>query len=211
MARRRLGSGLGGAAAVLLLTQACTTVIVPPVAPAEPGPVFLLDHGRHASLVLPRGDDGMVRYSYGEWKYYAQVRTGIDEASAAVLWPTRAGLGRRELPGLPGAAAVRRQLRVGIEHLYRVIVDSRKIEGLRARLDSIYEANIETLIYNPSYDLEFVHHPRAYWAFHNSNQVVAAWLGELGCQVHGPALFSNWKVEPRQGRGTGAVHIRASR
>ena len=92
MARRRLGSGLGGAAAVLLLTQACTTVIVPPVAPAEPGPVFLLDHGRHASLVLPRGDDGMVRYSYGEWKYYAQVRTGIGEASAAVLWPTRAGL-----------------------------------------------------------------------------------------------------------------------
>ena len=62
---------------------------------------------------------------------------------------------------MPGAAAVRRQLRVGIEHLYRVIVDSRKIERLRARLDSIYEANIETLIYNPIYDLEFVHHPRA--------------------------------------------------
>jgi hypothetical protein len=186
---------LGGAAAALLLVQACTTVIVPPVDPAEPLPVFLLDHGRHASLVLPRGDEGMVRYSYGDWEYYAKVETGVVEASAAVIGPTRAGLGRRELPGLPGASGVRRTVR-GIERLYRVIVGSGEVERLRAHLDSIYETNIETLIYNSSYDLEFVHHPRSYWALHNSNQVVAAWLQYLGCRIDGAAIFSNWRVEP---------------
>lgn len=155
----------------------------------------------------------MVRYSYGEWKYYALARTGIDDASGAVLWPTRAGLGRRELPGLPGAAAVRRRLRVAIEHLHRVIVDSSEIERLRASLDSIYEANIATLIYNTSYDLEFVHHPSVYWAFHNSNQVVAGWLEQLGCRVEGAALFSSWKVAPRRygpAVAAGAVEGRAA-
>lgn len=188
----------------LLLTQACTTVIVPPAAPAEPRPVFLLDHGRHASLVLPRGDDGMVRYSYGDWEYYARIRRGSGEASGALFLPTRAGFGRRELPGLPGAAAVRRGVRVRIERLYRVIVDAQKIERLRAHLDSIYEARIETKIYNASYDLEFVHHPTAYWALNNSNQAVAAWLRELQCQVRGPAIFSDWKVESRRGRAMGS-------
>jgi hypothetical protein len=127
------------------------------------------------------------------------VNTGIDEASAAVLWPTQAGLGRRELTGLPGASGVRRQLGE-IEQLYRVIVESSKVEELRAHLDSIHEANIETRIYNSAYDLEFVYHPTPYWALHNSNQVVAAWLEALGCVVHGAAVVSNWALKPPAAR-----------
>ncbi|NIR59838.1 MAG: hypothetical protein GWO02_10075, partial [Gammaproteobacteria bacterium] len=138
----------------------------------------------------------IVRYSYGDWTYYAQVQAGVREASAAVLWPTRAGLGRRELPGPLTAAAVRRDVRVWVEELYELSVDSQRIARLRTRLDSIYEANLETRIYNAAYDLEFVYHPRAYWAFQNSNQVVAGWLKELGCRVRGPVLFSNWHLEP---------------
>ncbi len=195
MSRQRLRNAIGGGAAGLLLAQACTTVIVPPAAPAEPLPVFVIDHGRHASLVLPLGDEGMVRYSYGEWDYYARVKTGVGDASAAVLWPTQAGLGRRELTGLPGMSGVRRQVH-GIEQLHRVIVESSKIERLRDQLDSIHEANSETLIYNSAYNLEFVHHPTGYWALHNSNQAVAAWLEALGCLVEGAAVFSKWALKP---------------
>lgn len=180
-------------AAAVLVTQACTTIIEPPQAPPDPSPVFLVDHGRHASLVLPVGDDGMVRYAYGDWDYYARVRTGVGDAATALFWPTQAGLGRRALSGLPGASGVRRQVR-GIVSLHRLIVDSEKVERLRARLDSIYAANIETRIYNSRYDLEFVHHPAVYWALNNSNQVVAGWLLELGCRVVGAALFSDWEV-----------------
>lgn len=184
----------------LVIFEGCTTVVVPPVAPNAPRPVFLLDHGRHASLALPRGDGGMVRYSYGDWRYYAQVKTGFLRGSAAILWPTQAALGRRELPGPLEAAAVRRNVRVWSEQLYELIVDSLAIEALRFKLDSIYEANLESRIYNSAYDLEFVHHPRAYWAFHNSNQVVAGWLEELGCRVSGLALFSRWKLKPASER-----------
>lgn len=194
--RWRRGTFGGVAVTGLLSFPACATVVVPPVGPNEPRPVFLLDHGRHASLALPGRDGGVVRYSYGDWRYYARAKTGVLEASTAVLWPTRAGLGRRVLPGPPAAAAIRRHVKVWIEHLYELIVGLQEIEGLRARLDSIYEANLETGIYNSAYDLEFVHHPRSYWAFHNSNQLIAVWLRELGCEVRGPALFSKWKVEP---------------
>ena len=179
----------------MLCTAACTTVIVPPVAPKEPRSVFLIDHGRHASIALPKGDGGIVRYSYGDWSYYVQVETGVSEASAAVLWPTRAGLGRRELPGPLAAASVREHVKVWVEDVYELAVDSQRIESLRTRLDSIYEANLETRVYNRTYDLEFVQHPGAYWALHNSNEVVAVWLRQLGCRVSGPVLFSNWKVE----------------
>jgi len=189
----------------LLSFQACTTVVVPPVAPNQPRPVFLLDHGRHASLAVPREDGGIVRYSYGDWRYYAQVRTGLFRGSAAILWPTRAALGRRELPGPLEAAAVRRNVRVWSEQVYELMVDSLAVEGLRSELDSIYDANLDTRIYNSAYDLEFVQHPRAYWVFHNSNQVVAGWLKELGCQVRGLALFSKWKVRPPSERVVAAT------
>ncbi len=169
--------------------------------------MFVLDHGRHASLILPAGDGGSVRYSYGDWQYYAQVETGTSEASAALLWPTRAGLGRRQLQGPSTSASVRGQVGVWIEGLYEVIVDAGRIEAVRARLDSIYEANLETRIYNAAYDLEFVHHPRAYWALHNSNEAVAVWLKQLGCRVRRPVLFSNWTVEPPPGESDSLFDI----
>ena len=190
----------GVGVAALVIFEGCTTVVVPPVDPNVPRPVFLLDHGRHASLVLPRADGRIVRYSYGDWRYYAQVKTGVFRGSAAILWPTQAALGRRELPGPLEEAAVRRNVRVWSEQLYELIVDSVAIEALRVRLDSIYEANLESRIYNSAYDLEFVHHPRAYWVFHNSNQVVARWLEQLGCRVSGLALFSRWKLKPASER-----------
>ncbi|UCC81827.1 MAG: hypothetical protein JSW46_12545 [Gemmatimonadota bacterium] len=169
--------------------------------------MFLLDHGRHASLVLPGRDGGVVRYAYGDWRYYAQREMGVSEASAAVLWPTRAGLGRRQLRGPSAAASVRRQLGVWVEGLYEVIVDAGRIEALLIRLDSVHEANLETRIYNAAYDLEFVHHPSVYWALHNSNEVVAVWLKELGCRVRRPVIFSNWTVEPPPGENNSLFDI----
>lgn len=197
MARRLAGPVL---ACLALISAACTTVVVPPAAPAAPQPVFLLDHGRHSSLVLPGEAGGLVRYSYGDWAYYALGRTGPFEATAAVLWPTRAGLGRRELPGPPTLEGVGRAVLVGIEQAYELIVDARDIERLRASLDAIYRANRQTLVYNPGNDLEFVHHPRRYTVFHNSNRVVADWLAELGCEIRGAALLARWRVERPRAR-----------
>ena len=43
--------------------------------------------------------DGMIRYSCGDWDWYALRQTGLLERSAAILWPSQAALGRKQLPG----------------------------------------------------------------------------------------------------------------
>ncbi len=195
--RRRTRAKPGTAlSAGLFSLLACTNVIIPPPEPLEPQAVFILDHGRHASLVLPAQSSGIVRYAYGDWKYYAEAETGFAEASAAVLLPTTAGLGRRELAQPPTIGGVRRAIRLGVEEVHEVIVEWPAIEQLREELDSIFQANEETQIYNASYDLEFVRHPRPYTIFQNSNWMVVEWLRQLGCQVYGFLLTSKWRVEP---------------
>lgn len=183
--------------AAVAATSACTTRLTPPPEPAVPVPVFLLDHGRHASLVLPGAGGGTVRYSYGDWRYYARGITGLRSGAAAVLWPTAAGLGRRELEAAPMELDIRLALRVGVDTVLAFRVEEGRVAALRARLDSLHAAGRERAqLYNATYDLEFAHHPRRYWLGHNSNQVVAAWLRELGVGTRGPAILSDWRVEP---------------
>ena len=47
---------------------------------------------------------------------------------------------------------------------------------------------------NAAYDLVFVPYPEPYSMFHNSNQVVAGWLEQLGCRVEGTTLLSVWQL-----------------
>jgi hypothetical protein len=173
---------------------ACTNRIIPPLAPPNPRAVFVLDHGHHATMVLPAADRGIVRYAYGDWQYYAQRKTGLRETLLAAVWPTTAGLGRREfrVPATP--EGVRAAVQVGIEQLYEVTVDARAISRLQVTLDALFQAQRETWLYNAAYDLEFVPHPGAYTLMHNSNRVVAHWLRALGCRVRGLLLFSRWQV-----------------
>lgn len=183
-----------GPLAVLCL-GACTNVISPPPQPRDPVPIFVLDHGRHASLVLPSGEGGLVRYAYGDWTYYARRKTGALEASTAVLVPTPAGLGRREVLGEPTADGVYRAVKPGIEFLHDLVVDATAAQRLRRRLDFIFEETSDVTIYNQAYDLEFASHPEPYTILRNSNRMVATWLRQLGCEVRGLLLFSRWRVE----------------
>jgi len=182
--------------ALALGPAGCTTRLTPPEGPSAPVPVFVLDHGRHASLVLP-GDEGLViRYSYGDWRYYARNQTGFRSGAAAILWPTRSALGRRELQTSLGPDDVRRAVRVGVDTLFALQVEAPRVERLRSRLDSLHRAGRkEELLVNQLFDLEFVPHPRRYWLPHNSNQVVAGWLRELGVETRGIPVLSSWRVE----------------
>lgn len=197
---RRSWRGSLAAALVVLGAAAsgCTTRLTPPPAPASPVPILLLDHGRHASLVLPGKEGGTVRYSYGDWRYYARETTGWRSGAAALFWPTASALGRRELEAAPVEEAVRPALRVWADTVITLQVEGARAEALRVRLDSLFlDGKEKAYLYNATYDLEFVHYPRRYWFGHNSNQVLADWLRELGVSVRGPTLLSSWRVEPR--------------
>lgn len=183
-------------AAVILLTGCVGTVTRPDSESIQqPRPVYLVDHGRHASLVLTRDDETMVRYLYGEWRWYALQETGFFRVFPTLFFPTQATLGRRELAGPPAESAIRRQVPVVIQKVHELPAGAERIDELERRLNKRFEANIETRHYNADYDLEFVHDPVDYTIFYNSNHVVADWLRELGIEITGNPVWGRWRVQ----------------
>lgn len=179
---------------VLLLT-ACTSVIVPPEHVRDPVSVFVLDHGRHSSLVLPSDAGGAVRYSYGDWEYYALNQTGLGSGLRALLWPTPAALGQQLLAGQIDADSVARQLRIGVLESFEVKVERAAVRQLQLELAGIFDGARETLHYSAAYDVHFVHHPEPYTINYNSNRMVGRWLQQLGCTITGRPVLSNWRIK----------------
>lgn len=193
----------GGAALLIMALGGCTAVIVPPPAPERPLRAAILDHGRHSSLMLelPAGE-GLVRYSYGDWDWYALGRTGVGQGSAALLWPTQAALGRRRYtapavasPEMPAAAVA--PLRVPVEEVFWFTVEEARVRKLVGELDAVFAANEATKVYNSGFDLEFVHYPASYTVTDNSNARVAQWATALGADIQGSVLLSAWALRER--------------
>jgi len=179
-----------------MLTGCVGTVTRPDIEKLEqPRPVYLLDHGRHSTLVLTREDDSMVRYLYGEWRWYALQETGFFRVWPTLFLPTQAALGRKELTGPPEKNTIRRQIPVVIQQIHELPVEAALIDTLDHSLDLRFNAAIETLHYNSDFDLEFVRDPVDYTVFYNSNHVVADWLRELGVEVRGNPIWGWWRVE----------------
>ncbi|HSO99841.1 MAG TPA: hypothetical protein VLN90_00105 [Thioalkalivibrio sp.] len=180
---------------VLLLSACGTTGVIPPKTPQEPVPVFLLDHGRHTSLVLPAPDGTMTRYVYGDWRYYAERRTGLGYAIAAISWPTQSALGRRHLPGPPTEAAVRVQVRVYAQEIHAFPAEAARVAALRGRLNAYFETG--EVRETPEVDLSFVAYPHPYSLRNNSNAVIADWLTELGAEVSRRPVWAGWRVQTK--------------
>jgi hypothetical protein len=190
--RRRPCLALAVASPLLLL--ACATTVFPPERVTDPAQVGVLDHGHHSSLIMEVQGGRMRRYSYGDWRWYALRQTGPAEASSALFWPSQAALGRKALPGPFSPMAVAQEVKVPIEHALYLTVETRDVQRLVNHLDRIFDENMESRVYNPAYDLEFVHHPHPYTMLHNSNRVVGEWLERLECRLEGSTLFSIWRL-----------------
>jgi len=181
--------------AVLLLSACAGVVTRPEPEPViDSRPVMLLDHGRHSSLVLTRADRSMVRYLYGDWRWYAERDTGFVRAFPTLFVPTRSALGRRELAGPATEDNLRRQIPVHVQAVHAFAVAGRRIDRLDQRLDAHFADHSEKSLFNAYYDLEFVPGPEPYTLFDNSNHVVADWLAELGIEVRGNPIFGRWRV-----------------
>ncbi|MFY0990472.1 hypothetical protein [Halomonas sp. C05BenzN] len=179
----------------VLLLSGCAGRLSPPVAPVDPVEVYLLDHGRHASLVLPLARGGMVRYSYGEWGWYVEGRRHLLAGVAALLWPTASGLGRGLHEEIDSPAQLHRLAPEGLARVYPLQAESDRVAALRRRLDAHFREGGVAPTYSAEFDLEFVPYPRAYWLTHQSNLVTAQWLRRLGIEVRGIPWLSNWRLE----------------
>lgn len=169
----------------------CTTTIVPPRTVADPVSVYLVDYGRHPSIVLPRTQSALVEYTFGEWKWYAENETAGLSAARAMMVPTQGALGRRHIeckPHKPWTSDL------GYLHVYEITVERDRAAALLAQLDERWEAGAEDARFNEHYDLVFVPDEQEYHFMNNSNPTVARWLEDIGCEVRGSALLSQWRI-----------------
>jgi hypothetical protein len=163
----------------------------------NPVTVLLLDHGRHSSLVLPGRDDyHALRYSYGDREYYAHRKISLFRAVSAAFLPTSAVLGRRDLHGPVDPDRIGSLLRVGVDRVIPLQVESDRVNVLREYLETLYLQELSSRLYSEELDMEFVRHPSSYTLLNNSNAVVADWLRVLDVKVQGKVFLSNWQLSP---------------
>jgi len=157
----------------------------------DPVLVYLLDFGRHSSLLLPREEEGRyARYSYGDWSWYLEGRRNWYRVPVVLLWPTRGGLGR----GTYYQVTSTQELRRLAPDVYTFPAQKQKVQALQERLDSYFTQDSVSAAYSREFDLIFVPYPKGYWIFHQSNLKTAEWLRELGLDVRGYPLWSTWVV-----------------
>lgn len=179
-------------AILVAATSGCANHVTVPEDPTSPVQAYLINHGRHASLVLPDSNGQWRRYVHGEWRWYALDETGPLRAIQAILWPTQATIGRGTLSRSPENGSPLPGIPEGYAEAISFQVSQSRVASLRQRLDDYFE-NPEMHHYQPIYALEFVPFPRSYWFLHQSNEVIANWLRALGLEVRGPTLFSDWE------------------
>src|SRR3546814_2053622 len=119
----------------------CAPTVYPPAMVAEPARVAALDHGQHSSLVIALPGDAMVRYAYGDRRYFALRQTGSTEGIAALFWPTQAVLGRARLRGSLWPDSLRQTVREAFEDVLFFEVDAGAARRLVAKLDGFFDRN----------------------------------------------------------------------
>ena len=174
-------------------TPGCTTTIRPPTNPENPVSVFVIDYGRHSSLVLPRDDDqGLREYAYGDWNWYALARDGIFDVFPTLFLSTQGTLGRLDWHIEPKKESVDRYILC--EEVLEIPVSRNDAQALLAELDARYESHLDTQIESDLYHLFFVHHDEPYHVFNSCNLVMVRWLKSLGCKIDGYPILADFRI-----------------
>ena len=191
-----IGVALAGLAGglTLVLNGGLATVLVAPDNPVDSRAVFVIDHGRHSSIAIETASGDLVRYSYGDQRYYRDQDTSVQSGAAALLWPTPATLGRAQLATEATAASLRAALVVGVEDILPLQVEGRLADRLMVDLDQLHAQGVADHVFVDAFGLVFAPHPTDYVWWHNSSTVIAGWLEELGVDVWGPGLVASWEI-----------------
>jgi len=203
----------------------CTNIIVPPAEVDDPQTAYVLDYGRHSSLLLPNDEETeFTEYAYGEWEWYALRRDSFFRVLPVLFLPTTGTLGRNTWLTLDDFDSTQRNDDAIREIMIRAIndqlapeaihplrVEREAVARLREALNERFRKNIEAVrassssdespedeptLWVPEYRLTFVRDGVSYTAFHNCNHEVVGWVRELDCRVRGSGMFAEFGVEP---------------
>ncbi|MGY6550840.1 MAG: hypothetical protein ACXIT4_02975 [Erythrobacter sp.] len=176
--------GLGG----------CQHRIHPPDDVADPVTVFVVDYGRHASLVLPH-EDSLVEWSWGDWNWFALDRTGVFDGVRAVFGSSRSTLGRRDLARAQGTQEL--AARLGATGALSLDVERARADALLEELENRWLLGRNEAVKHPSGRV-FVPEEARYSLFNNSVHEVVRWLEALDADVTGSGVTANFKLgQPR--------------
>jgi len=184
----------GIALLAMLLAVGCAARLAPPEQPPpEPRQVVLLEHGRHASLVLFDADQVPWRFAYGDRRWYVDGGRGAGAAARALLRDSEAVLGRRAL-GSPDPAQWQAEVGSMITAMVPFEVDAHRVDALLEVLHA-YFADAAQVVPAPHLGLDVIAHPQPYRMGRNSNHMVADWLQEVGVQVQGNPGIGVWRTQ----------------
>jgi hypothetical protein len=170
--------------------------ITPPSAPAEPVGAFVVDYGRHSSLLLPSPFDGKLHeYAFGDFDWFALNYKAWDDAVEALFASTGGALGHRTLDPLQDTEQLADAARA--ERVLQFYVERERAAKLLERLQTRYEKHGSTRVFNPSSSLYFVRDDERYSWANNCNHVTARWLEALGCKLRGSRMTSKFKFEKK--------------
>ncbi len=195
-----------GLAFILTLFNAgCSTQITVPTNVVQPQAVFVLDYGRHSSLLLPNSSDTAFReFAYGEWQWYAQKKDGFLRTIPVLFLPTEGTIGRNEW-AIEGAQTEQdtegrhHQIGVaiwgqfpGLESVYTFHAERDAIAQLWDELNTRFESSDSEPVHVAEYHLYFVPDSVDYTLFHNCNHEVVAWMEALGCIARGSGTYADF-------------------
>jgi len=179
---------------LLFLSVFAPTVLIAPSSVMDQRTVLVIDHGTHSSLAIETSSGDLLRFAYGDKRYYATRDTSLGSGAAALLWPTPSTLGRGELLGPASKENLESQLRVVVQVIHQLEVAGSMADELIAKLDAIHFAGEAEHIVVTAYGLVFAPHPEDYFWANNSSSIITGWLRELGVGVFGWGLLASWRV-----------------
>lgn len=189
----------------------CATRVAPPQQVADPVAVYIVDYGRHASLLLPVDEPEpgslarttMREYTFGDWVYYANSENSVRNGAKALLWKSQGTLGRRDLAALGPAAdeapielEARIERTMQVERVHAVVVERAAAAELLAVLDARFEAGAARgeSFRNDRFGLDFVPDEESYSLLRHCNHSMRDWLTEMGAESYSAPLISEFKM-----------------
>lgn len=178
--------------------NACVATIKAPPVVENPVPIYVLDHGRHNSLVLTVGDDEALRFAFGEWRWYVDAETGLARGLSALLRKTPGALGRGQLVGPTDPHCWVDQVGSEIRLVLAYQADQDRVRQLLEELNQAFDKPLAEPLYNPRLNLEFVLDEQPYSLGQNSNHRVVEWLRRLGFEVTGSPTLGRLRPDDPQ-------------
>ena len=175
-----------------LCVGGCAATVIPRQPAVDPVPVYLADYGIHSSLFLPTSDGKFVEYAFGDWGYAAENKNWPHDAVGALLVSFQSALGRRYHDVKPGTDRPVPDRKPNT--MARIECEREAVNRVLARLDERYRAGGKYRVKNPENGIEYVRDRERYSIANNCNHLTARSLQELGCEVRGLVIGSNFTV-----------------